>query len=232
MKISPHRLLGSLFLSIFFADFGGASALAGPPVDLTLTEGGGHIVIEGSAAEPYQIRIDISETSSERWRGVPAKSKIEPVAGQMIERVSEHEFPDGSEVRHTTVAAIEGNAVTVKAEWPTGSMAPGFSRVDFWLPVSEAETTTISIDGEDWWRDGEVLKRGRAENPGEIVGTRTTDGAELFRITGAVTGAGVHFLPNEPHLGVTIRLSPVPDANKAAIGDVQEFSWKVEFPES
>lgn len=205
-------------------------AQASAPTQLVLTGGSGNIIIEGPSVDAYQIRMAIADTSSGAWKGVRNKGKISAQSGTQVERKADYEFSDGSTVEHALLARIDAEAVDVRASWNSSGDQLGFTRVDFWLPASEAEIATITIGHKVVWKAGKSTGTGAPANPSEIIGTRSSDGTVLFRITGQIVGASVIGSQYRPEQGVTIRIFPVQSPGKARINDVTTQSWRVEFP--
>ncbi len=201
---------------------------AASPTHLDMSDSG-RISIRTDDLGEIQIRVDVVETSGGVWKSVRSADGFQPEVGEEVTRSGNYEFPDGSVVVHTTRAKIDGETVSVQSEWPTDSSAPGFARVDLWISEEIASDLTIESGGEVVTTD--MDERAFIRDMGDIVFRRTSDQQFLFRVERNMLNASVFFLDEQKEQGLTIRLSPVPDANSAFIGDAGEMEWTLSFTE-
>jgi hypothetical protein len=175
-----------------------------------------------------QIRPEVVDTSTGKWRSLKSKTKFTPESGAEFTRTGDYAFVDGSEITHTTTAKIAGTDVVVKGSWTPGT-AQGFSRIDLWFSYEAAQDLTIEFDGKPAFSN--FNKSASFRQTGEFIFKRTSTGEFLFKLTGDFASSAIFFLEQNKEAGLTIRLANLVDCGKSTIGEATELNWTLAFKE-
>lgn len=225
--LTMKRTLFNLFLLIV-ASLTTPVWSAPPPRSLEL-RASGTITLVADNLPGIEIRTEAVETSEDTWKAPVSLKPTEEQSGDKVVREWAYRFPEGSEVKGTTTATIQGNDVITEAAWPTESQERGFLRMDLWLPPELASDCTVELEGAPIVVD--MNKSAFSPGVGEYTFRRTSTGEFLFKVIAEV--GNIHWVvnPEAPETGLTMRIFNLENYNRALISDATGLNWTLSFKE-
>ena len=222
-----HLPAASLAIAALLCAAGPSEALT--PTQLTLKTNG-EILIATDSLPDLQIRTEVKEVADRQLKLTQIVEKCAPAQGDSVERVQKHLFSDGTELTHTVNAKIADSQVDVAASWVASSKAPGFSRVDLWIPEQLCDDITVEIGGQTafpYASESSPFVTYQGSEP--VVVKRRSTGEFLFRVTGDYSSVVPAFYVQQPSAGLMLRLLTVPEEIKAGIADKTAVNWSLNF---
>ncbi len=209
IALIPHDRIDHAALGIFPASMGG-------------------VEIQAGLSAPVFLVPEMADTTAGRWQ---APSNTSPLtlreSGGAVTGSATFKWGGGAPVEFQMSAKPSGRHVDVAGAWKVDGDAAGHFRFDIRIPTTLAADISVRAGEKEIFARGEV-RPGLGSGP--LVFSRTSDGAELFRVEGNFFAGGFVEKERFDRFGLSVRLSPHKMSGATKLGEFSKFELKFIFP--